>query len=162
VAHLLTDAVIDGGPSLFPARSARYLPAYDGRVLDLRESPTTSALAWLLVLVLAPVAGVLIYFLFGQDWKAFSRQSKLWMQDLEPNACPPLPTLLSHRHEVIAQLGEKRQPLSPVNDRAEENLAFRNHAAQSRGTLAECRFTRGSSMTSRRHGIPYTCTSPLL
>jgi hypothetical protein len=52
----------------------------------------------------------LIYSLFGRDWKAFSKQSRLLMQDLEPNAQPLLTGLLSRQHEAIRQL-EKKGPL---------------------------------------------------
>ena len=47
-----------------------------------------STLAWMLVLFFAPGIGLLIYLFFGRDGKAFSKRSKLLMQDLEANARP--------------------------------------------------------------------------
>ena len=42
-----------------------------------------STLAWMLVLFFTPGIGLLIYLFFGRDNKAFSKRSKLLMQDLE-------------------------------------------------------------------------------
>ena len=53
-------------------------------VLLISENRRPQAtLAWILIFVLAPVIGGLIYIFFGRDTKAFSKQSKLLRQDLE-------------------------------------------------------------------------------
>jgi cardiolipin synthase A/B len=39
-----------------------------------------ATLAWMLAFIFAPGIGALIYILFGRDWKAFSKQSRLLRQ----------------------------------------------------------------------------------
>lgn len=63
-----------------------------------------ATLAWMLVLFFAPGIGLLIYFLFGRDQKAFSKQSKLLQQDLRTDKSPLLSPLLSRQDAEIAQL----------------------------------------------------------
>jgi cardiolipin synthase len=63
-----------------------------------------ATLAWMLVLFFAPGIGLLIYFLFGRDQKAFSKQSKLLQQDLRTDKSPLLLPLLSRQDAEIAQL----------------------------------------------------------
>jgi cardiolipin synthase A/B len=66
-----------------------------------------STLAWMLVLFFAPGIGLLIYLFFGRDNKAFSKQSKLLMQDLEANARPLLSPLLARQDAQLAQLSNQ-------------------------------------------------------
>lgn len=66
-----------------------------------------STLAWMLAFFVAPVIGALIYVFFGRDWKAFSKQRKLLMQDLEGTARPLLEPILSRQDAEIARLEEK-------------------------------------------------------
>jgi cardiolipin synthase A/B len=49
----------------------------------------------------------LIYLFFGRDNKAFSKQSKLLMQDLEANARPLLSPLLARQDAQLAQLSNQ-------------------------------------------------------
>jgi len=63
-----------------------------------------STLAWMLALFFVPGIGLLIYLLFGRDSKAFSKQSKLLMQDLEANALPLLSPILSRQDAELARL----------------------------------------------------------
>ncbi|MGH7794598.1 MAG: cardiolipin synthase [Candidatus Binatia bacterium] len=63
-----------------------------------------STLAWMLVLFFAPGIGLLVYILFGRDRKAFSKRSKLLMQDLEVNALPLLSPILSRQDAELARL----------------------------------------------------------
>ena len=63
-----------------------------------------STLAWMLVLFFAPGIGLLIYLFFGRDNKAFSKQSKLLMQDLEANARPLLSPILGRQDTELARL----------------------------------------------------------
>jgi cardiolipin synthase A/B len=67
-----------------------------------------ATLAWMLVLFFAPGIGLLVYLLFGRDRKAFSKQSKLLMQDLEANALPLLSPILSRQDAELARLESKR------------------------------------------------------
>lgn len=51
-----------------------------------------STMAWMLAFVFAPGVGVLLYFLFGRDGKAFSKHRELLMKDLgalRSRCCPP-------------------------------------------------------------------------
>jgi cardiolipin synthase A/B len=66
-----------------------------------------STLAWMLAFFVAPVIGALIYVFFGRDWKAFSKQRKLLMQDLEGTARPLLEPMLFRQDAEIARLEEK-------------------------------------------------------
>jgi cardiolipin synthase A/B len=66
-----------------------------------------STLAWMLVLFFAPGIGLLIYLFFGRDNKAFSKQSKLLMQDLEANARPLMSPLLARQDAQLAQLSNQ-------------------------------------------------------
>jgi cardiolipin synthase A/B len=63
-----------------------------------------ATLAWILVFILAPLTGGMIYILFGRDRKAFSKQSRLLRHDLEANALPLLSPLLSRQDAEIARL----------------------------------------------------------
>jgi cardiolipin synthase len=66
-----------------------------------------STLAWMLVLFFAPAIGLLIYLFFGRDNKAFSKRSKLLMQDLEANARPLLSPILSRQESELARLANE-------------------------------------------------------
>ena len=66
-----------------------------GVFLLMENRRPQSTLAWMLVLFFAPGIGLLVYLLFGRDTKAFSKRSKLLMQDLEANARPLLSPILS-------------------------------------------------------------------
>ena len=66
-----------------------------------------STLAWMLVFFAAPVVGAVIYILFGRHRKAFSKQSRLLMQDLEGAARPLLEPILSRQDAEIARLEEE-------------------------------------------------------
>jgi cardiolipin synthase len=66
-----------------------------------------STLAWMLVLFFAPGIGLLVYLFFGRDGKAFSKRSKLLMQDLEATALPLLSPLLSRQDSELARLSNE-------------------------------------------------------
>ena len=66
--------------------------------------PPQATLAWMLAFIFAPGVGVLIYFLFGRDRKAFSKQHKLLKQDLEAHVVPLLAPILSRQDAQIARL----------------------------------------------------------
>jgi cardiolipin synthase A/B len=63
-----------------------------------------ATLAWMLAFISAPGIGILIYFLFGRHRKAFSKESKLLQQDLEPNSITLLSPILSRQDQEIARL----------------------------------------------------------
>lgn len=89
-----------------------------------------ATLAWMLAFILAPGVGVLIYFLFGRDTKAFSKQSELLEQDLETTARPVLEPILSRQDATIARLeGDKpnrRRLLRLVRHNSRSVLTTRN------------------------------------
>jgi cardiolipin synthase len=91
----------DVGPILTGALALYALVA---TVFLIRENRRPQAtLAWALVFFFAPGIGLLAYFFFGRDRKAFSRQSRLLRQDLEPNARPLLAPVLSRQDAEIAR-----------------------------------------------------------
>jgi cardiolipin synthase len=63
-----------------------------------------ATLAWMLAFFFAPAVGVLVYVFFGRDRKAFSKQRKLLMQDLEPSSVPLLSPVLSRQDAEIERL----------------------------------------------------------
>jgi cardiolipin synthase len=63
-----------------------------------------ATLAWMLVLFFVPAVGLLIYLFFGRGRRAFSKRSKLLMQDLEANALPLLSPILSRQDAELARL----------------------------------------------------------
>ena len=90
-----------------------------------------ATLAWILVFILAPVIGGLIYILFGRDRKAFSKQRRLLRQDLEATALPLLAPLLSRQDAEIARLeGENvshKKLLMLVKRNSHSALTRHNH-----------------------------------
>ncbi len=63
-----------------------------------------ATLAWLLAFFLAPGLGVVVYFLFGRDRKAFAGERRLHRQVLEPAALPLLSSVLSRQDAELARL----------------------------------------------------------
>ncbi len=92
--HLGT--ILSTGLAVYGIASALFL------ISENRRPQTT--LAWMLAFVFAPVIGVLLYFLFGRDQKAFSKERELLRQDLKQNAQPMLSPLLSRQDAEIARL----------------------------------------------------------
>ena len=80
---------IDNIFTLFWTALAHYGLVASVFVITENQRPQ-STLAWMLVLFFAPGIVLLIYLFFGRDGKAFSKRSKLLMQDLEANARPLL------------------------------------------------------------------------
>jgi cardiolipin synthase len=63
-----------------------------------------ASLAWALAFFFMPGLGLLIYILFGRDWKAFSKQRQLLLQDLKANAYSLLSPMITGQDQVIARL----------------------------------------------------------
>jgi cardiolipin synthase len=89
-----------------------------------------ATLAWMLVFFFAPGVGVLIYILFGRHEKAFSKRSKLLLQELRPRALPLLSPLLSRQDAEIARIeGEsagRRKLMTLVRRNSHSALPSRN------------------------------------
>lgn len=63
-----------------------------------------ATLAWALAFFFMPGLGLVIYILFGRDWKAFSKQRQLLLQDLEATAHPLLTPMIVGQDQVIARV----------------------------------------------------------
>jgi cardiolipin synthase len=91
-----------------------------------------ATLAWLLVFDLAPGIGLLVYLLFGRHWKAFSRQTKLLMHDLEANARPLLTPLIEQQDAEIIRLEQQsashRKLMMLIRRNSHSVLTRRNQA----------------------------------
>jgi cardiolipin synthase len=88
--------------------TALALYALLGAIYLISENRRPQAtLAWILVLIFLPGLGLLVYVLFGRGRKAFAKQSKLLMQDLEANAKPLLSPILSRQDAEIARLEDE-------------------------------------------------------
>jgi cardiolipin synthase len=102
-----------------------------GAFLISENRSPQATLAWMLAFILAPGLGVLIYFLFGRDTKAFSRQRTLLQQDLAVNALPVLAPILSRQDTAIEQLGSesgnRRRLLRLVRHNSLSALTQHNH-----------------------------------
>jgi cardiolipin synthase len=101
-----------------------------GVFLVLENRRPQATLAWLLAFVLAPGVGVLAYVLFGRSRKAFSRQSKLLRQELEPTARPILAPVLARQDAAIARLeggsAARRRLMMLVRRNSRSALTTRN------------------------------------
>lgn len=71
-------------------------------LLDNREASST--LAWILVLVLLPVVGIVFYFLFGQNWRKNARRIKKEGNILENNLARKFKELLLNQSNEIKKL----------------------------------------------------------
>jgi cardiolipin synthase A/B len=89
-------AVLTGTLALYALVATSFI------ILENRRPQAT--LAWLLVFFFAPGIGLLVYVLFGRDRKAFSKQTRLLMQDLQEDARPVLSPILSRQDAEITRL----------------------------------------------------------
>ena len=53
-----------------------------GIFMVLENNDPSKTIAWLACFLLIPVLGVIVYFMFGRDYRAFSREKKLLRQEL--------------------------------------------------------------------------------
>jgi len=100
-------------------------------VLENRRPQAT--LAWMLLFLGLPGIGLVIYFLFGRDRKAFSREHKLARQDLEATAAPLLKRFLARQDGEIRRLEQqsrvRRRLMSLVRRNSHSALTTRNRVA---------------------------------
>jgi cardiolipin synthase len=115
-----------------------------------------ATLAWILVFILAPVIGGVIYILFGRDRKAFSKQRRLLRQDLEANALPLLAPLLSRQDAEIARLEREsvshKKLLMLVKRNSHSALTRHNHV-EIQQDAAEFYPSMTKDIESARHSI---------
>src|SRR5215510_8761139 len=72
--------------------------------LILENRRPSSTFAWMLLFYIFPIGGVVIYFLFGRDLKAFSREKKLTKQQVGGYLTPALQPLQARQNEEIEKL----------------------------------------------------------
>lgn len=115
-----------------------------------------STLAWMLVLFFAPGLGLLVYFLFGRDRKAFSRQNRLLSQDLRSSKLTVLSEIMSRQDEQIARLERE----SAVRRKLMMLVRRNSHSALTMRNVAEIRQNASSfypsmieDMKAARHSI---------
>jgi cardiolipin synthase A/B len=115
-----------------------------------------ATLAWMLAFIFVPGLGVVVYVLFGRHRKAFSKESKLLRQDLEPNALPLLSPILSRQDAEIARLeGEsasRRRLMRLVRRNSQSALTRRNHV-EIQQDAAEFYSSMMKDMKAARHSI---------
>jgi cardiolipin synthase A/B len=115
-------AVLTGTLALYALVATSFI------ILENRRPQAT--LAWMLVFFFAPGIGLLVYIFFGRDRKAFSRRSRLLMQDLEANARPLLSPLLSRQDAEITRLeggnASRRKLMMLVRRNSRSALTGRN------------------------------------
>ena len=127
-----------------------------GMFLVLENRRPQATLAWMLAFIFAPGVGVLIYFLFGRDRKAFSKQSDLLRQDLEASAFPLLAPMLCRQDAEITRLETKsagrRKLMRLVRHNSNSALTSRNHV-EIQQDAAEFYPSLMKDMKASRHSI---------
>lgn len=93
--------------------------------LILENRRPSSTFAWMLLFYVFPIGGVVIYFLFGRDLKAFSREKKLTKQQVGGDLTPALLPLQARQQEEI----EKLKRTGSLSSRKIVELASRNSRA---------------------------------
>jgi cardiolipin synthase len=96
-----------------------------GIYLVLENRRPQATLAWMLLFLVLPGVGLVVYVLFGRDRKAFSRERKLARQNLDATAGPLLAKLLSRQDEEILRL----EGQSPVRRRLMSLVRRNYHSA---------------------------------
>lgn len=115
-----------------------------------------STLAWMLAFLLAPGIGLLIYFFFGRDQKAFSRGNKLLPQNPEASAEPLLAPLLSRQDADIADLegdSPSRRKLMMLVRRNSESTLVRSSDVQIQQDASAFYPRLMEDMKAARHSI---------
>ena len=75
-------------------------------VLENRSPQST--FAWLLLLILLPFVGLIIYLFFGRSWHAFSRESKLARQAVDGGLLDSLAPLLRRQEGIVARVSAEK------------------------------------------------------
>ena len=147
--------LVDHLGSLLAAALALYALAAAGFIILENRRPQAT-MAWMLVFIFAPGIGLLVYVLFGRDRKAFSRQSRLLMQDLAPNARPLLSPMLSRQDAEIARLeggSASRRKLMMLVRRNSRSALTRRNTAEILQDAAEFYPRMMADMRAARHSI---------
>jgi cardiolipin synthase A/B len=104
-----------------------------GIFILLENRRPQATFAWMLLFLVLPVVGLVIYALFGRDRKAFSRQRKLARQNLQGTAAPLIEQLLARQDTEISRLEAqspvRRRLMSLVRRNSHSALTTRNRVA---------------------------------
>lgn len=74
----------------------------------LENRSPQSTFAWLLLFVVVPFIGIVIYRFFGRGWHAFSKEKELTRQEFGGELLRDLVPLLSRKEEYIARIASER------------------------------------------------------
>src|ERR1700712_844319 len=79
----------------------------------LENQPPPKTFSWILLFFLLPIVGVVIYFMFGRDYHAFSRENKLLQQEISKNIRddPHVAEFLTHQNEELERLKHAGPPV---------------------------------------------------
>src|SRR4051812_13599932 len=95
-----------------------------GIFILLENRRPQATFAWMLLFLVLPGIGLVMYLLFGRDRKAFSRQRKLARQNLDGTAAPLIEQLLARQDEEIGRL----ETQSPVHKRLMSLVRRNSHS----------------------------------
>ncbi len=93
----------------------------------LENRSPQSTFAWILLFLVFPVGGLVIYLFFGRSWKAFSYENKLTRQEIGGDLIRVLSPRLSSERDVIKQL--TREKKASYKKRLLELVSRNSHAA---------------------------------
>ncbi len=96
-----------------------------GIFIMLENRRPQGTLAWMLLFLGIPGLGLVIYLLFGRNWKAFSRERQLARQNLQANSATLLGRLQDEQDREIARLAQQ----GPVRHRLMRLVMRNSHSA---------------------------------
>ncbi len=67
-----------------------------------------STFAWLLMFLLFPVVGVIVYYFFGRTWTTFAKENELARQDLRGDLLKDLQPLLDRQKEYVERIARDK------------------------------------------------------
>ena len=77
--------------------------------LIMENRSPESTLAWMLLLLLIPILGVIIYLFFGRGYKAFSKEEELVRQELGGRLTGRLSELAAKQETIIEQMQTEKE-----------------------------------------------------
>jgi len=93
----------------------------------LENRSPQSTFAWILLFLVFPVGGLVIYLFFGRSWKAFGYENKLTSQEIGGDLMRVVSPRLSSERDVITQLA--REKPGSYRKRLLELVSRNSHAA---------------------------------
>lgn len=77
----------------------------------LENRSPQSTFAWLFLLLLFPIGGVLLYHFFGRGWRTFSKEAQLARQTLMGDESDAIARYLEREQQLVKQIAQ-RQPVT--------------------------------------------------